>query len=298
MTDEETHTFDLRTTGSFSFASTARFLEGFTPAAMTSGADAPLRYAFPVDGSWLPGGATLLPLDDGTAVRMRTFGEASPAVVRDQVRRALSLDIDGTGYDEVIERDPALAAIATRMPGLRPVLFFSPYEAAAWAIIATRVRMTQAAAIRTRMTRELGSAIDIDGEAVFGFPAPHVLRELEGFPGLFGRKAEYLRELGQSAEEGMLDVDYLRAQPFDEARRHLLTLPGIGPFGADLILIRGVGLVDRAPTADRRLATAVRLAYGLASDPNPEQLAEIAEGWAPFRTWVSVLLRSNLDAIG
>lgn len=298
MPNGDTHTFELRTTGPFSFSSSVRFLEGFAPAAMTIGADEPLRLAFPVDGSWLPGGASLLPIDDGRAVRARVFGEAAPEAVRDQVRRALSLDVDGTGYDVVLDRDPALATIAARVPGLRPVLFLSPYEAAAWAIIATRVRMTQAAAIKARMTQELGSAVDIDGAHVYGFPAPQVLGELKAFPGLFGRKVEYLRELGQSAEDGMLDVDHLRALPFDEARRHLLTLGGIGPFGADLILIRGVGLVDRAPPANRHFATAVRLAYGLASDPGPEHLAEIAEGWAPFRTWVSVLLRANLDAIG
>ena len=77
-----------------------------------------------------------------------------------------------------------------------------------------------------------------------------------------------------------------------------MTLQGIGPFGAELILLRSVATVDRAPATEPRLATAVRLAYGLPVDPGPDQLAAIVDGWAPFRTWVSVLLRATLADAG
>ena len=38
--------------GPFSLPSSIRFLEGFTPAAYSSGEDALLELAFPVEGSW------------------------------------------------------------------------------------------------------------------------------------------------------------------------------------------------------------------------------------------------------
>lgn len=158
--------------------------------------------------------------------------------------------------------------------------------------------MTQAAAIKARMARGLGEAVNVGGAVVHAFPAPDVLRNLESFPGLFGRKIEYLRALGDSAERGMLDVDCLRSMEFDDAQRHLMTLAGIGPFGAELILLHSVAPVDRAPTSEPRLARAIRQAYGLAADPGPDQLAEITQGWAPFRTWVSVLLRSTAQGNG
>lgn len=293
--ESEPGSFTLQPMGPFDLSASIRFLEGFTPAAYAPNDDPGLRIAFPVDGTWEPGGALVTQAGSDAGVRVECFGDASSDAVLNQVRRILSLDVDASGYAAVLERDPILRSLSARRPGLRPVLFFSPYEAAAWAIIGNRIRMTQAATIKARMARELGEAVNVGGEIVHAFPAPAVLRDLESFPGLFGRKHEYLRALGDSAEHGALDVEHLRSLPFDDAKRHLMTLPGIGPFGAELILLRSVATVDREPTTEPRLAKAVRRAYGLPADPGPDQLAEIARGWAPFRTWVAVLLRSSLE---
>jgi DNA-3-methyladenine glycosylase II len=51
------------------------------------------------------------------------------------------------------ERDPVVGEVQHRYPGLRPVGFWSPYEAAAWTIIGHRIRITQAAAIKGRHAR-------------------------------------------------------------------------------------------------------------------------------------------------
>jgi DNA-3-methyladenine glycosylase II len=59
------------------------------------------------------------------------FGDADPEAVRDQVARILSLDVDGSGFPAVGRRDPVVGGLQARWPGLRPVGFFSPYEAAA-----------------------------------------------------------------------------------------------------------------------------------------------------------------------
>ena len=60
-----------------------------------------------------------------------------------------ALDVDGTGFAALGERDRVVRALQRRFPGLRPVLFYTPYEAAAWAIIGQRIRMTQAATIKS-----------------------------------------------------------------------------------------------------------------------------------------------------
>lgn len=78
------------------------------------------------------------------------------APVRADAERILSLDVDGQGFGALGERDPVIAALQRRYPGLRPVLFYTPYEAAAWTIIGRRIRMTQAATIRQRLAAELG----------------------------------------------------------------------------------------------------------------------------------------------
>jgi len=113
--------------------------------------------------------------------------------VRAQVERILSLDVDGSGFPAVGERDPVVGEIQRRYPGLRPVGFWSPYEAAAWTIIGHRIRITQAAAIKARMAEELGEPVSFGGRVVHAFPSPQRLAGLGTFPGLAGRKPEWLR---------------------------------------------------------------------------------------------------------
>jgi len=64
-------------------------------------------------------------------------------------------------------------------PGLRPVLYPSPYEAAAWAIVSARIRGPQAVAVRRRLATEHGEPVEVDGEALATFPAPERLLALQ-----------------------------------------------------------------------------------------------------------------------
>ena len=232
---------------------------------------------------------------EGDIVTGDVYGNADPEVVKAQVARILSLDVDGRGFTEVGERDPVVGRLQERYPGLRPVCFYSPYEAAAWAIIGNRIRIVQAAKVKKRMAEELGPVVEIDGEPERAFPAPSRLAQLEDFPGLFGRKAEYLRALGRAAVEGGLDASYLRSLTVEEALAGLKKLPGIGDFSAELILLRGAGVPDHLPTNEPRLARAIAMAYGLDEPPDTEELARISEAWRPYRTWVSVHLRTMLE---
>lgn len=285
--------FELRPVGPYSFAASVRFLEGFAPAAYEGREAGHLHMAFVTDGSEEVAGACVR--DEGGALVGEVFGEADPEVVRGQVERILSLDVDGRGFPEVGERDPVVGRLRERYPGLRPVCFYSPYEAAAWALIGHRIRIRQAAKIKARMAKELGSYVEIHGEREHAFPGPSRLARLEGFPGLFGRKVEYLQHLGREAAAGRLDAAYLRSLPVGEALTELKKLPGIGDFSAELVLLRGAGEQDHLPTNEPRLGRAAARAYGLDEPPAAEELEEIAESWRPYRTWVTLHLRAMLE---
>ena len=53
-----------------------------------------------------------------------------PFVIQGQVARALSLDLDARGYAVAGHRDPVIGRLQQAAVGLRPPLFYSPYEAA------------------------------------------------------------------------------------------------------------------------------------------------------------------------
>lgn len=296
VTGEPRGRFRLEAQGPYSLSASTRFLEGFAPASYVGDDAERLRLAFVADG--LDGGewaAGALARAEGEGVVVETYGEAVPEVVRGQVERILSLDADGRDFPEVGERDPVVGGLQERYPGLRPVLFWSPYEAAAWAIVGNRIRIAQAARVKARMAEELGEEVEVAGVREYAFPGPSRLEGLEGFRGLFGRKAEWLRALARAAREGKLEARRLRSLPVEEALVELKELSGIGGFGAELVLLRGAGVRDHLPTHEPRLARAVAMAYGLERPPSVGELREISENWRPYRTWVALLLRTMLE---
>jgi len=280
--------------GPFSLAASGRFLEDFTPARYPGNApDGAIRLAFPADDGHSSGGAVVRQADDGTVLAELT-GDAEPDAVAAQLARVFSLDVDGTGFGQVTEADPVVADLAARYPGLRPVCFGSPYEAAAWTIIGNRIRMTQAAAIKERIAEQYGERLAVGGTPLAAFPAPRVLLTVDRIPGLPAIKTERLRAIAEAALAGDLDATRLRTMPPADALAQLRTLPGIGPFSAELILIRGAGEPDLFPARERRLHAAMAEAYHL-GDPSPGELAELSVRWAPYRSWVGLLMRVQLQ---
>lgn len=291
-------TFTIDPRGAFSLASSIRFLEGFTPAAYEASPSATLDFAFALEGSWQVVGVSLEQVGSQVRGRLhasRALKRAELSAARSQVERILSLDIDGTGFADVGERDEVVGRLQGRYPGLRPVCFWSWYEAAAWAIIGQRIRMAQAAQIKQRMSEQLGETVVVNGVERAAFPAPAVLAGLEGFPGLVGPKVERLRALGEAARRNVFDSASLREMPREEALEALKSLPGVGPFSAELILLRGAGDPDHAPAHEPRFLTALAHAYALPSTPDAAALDEITAAWAPFRTWVTLMLRVQLE---
>ena len=285
--------FESRPVGPYSLAASVRFLEGFTPAAYEGDKEGHLHLAFVADGG-----------EDVAAVCVRevngvilgeVYGDAAVDIVKRQVERILSLDMDGSAFPEVGQRDPVVAKLQARYPGLRPVCFHSPYEAAAWALIGQRIRIAQAAGIKNRMAEELGPTVEIHGVGAHAFPGPQRLGSLRAFPGLTPRKVEYLRRLGHEAAEQKLDAAYLRSLPEQEALARLEELPGVGPFSSGLILLRGAGTLDVLPASEPRLGRAVAMAYDLESPPSQEALQHLAQPWRPYRTWVGLHLRVMLE---
>jgi len=299
--------------GPFSLAASMRFLEGFTPAGYRDTSDGKvLRLAFPADDGHSTVSAEVRQAQRSESsestvranVTVHTgnpgeegMGAASAesdgmSAVRAQLARILSLDVDGSGFPRLAEGDPVVTELIAAYPGLRPVCFYSPYEAAAWAVIGHRIRMVQAAAVKARIAEHHGQCVNVAGQPLHAFPTPLVLRRLSRVPGLPETKVERLRVLADAALAGDLDAARLRAMPVEDALAHLRTLPGIGPFYAELILIRGAGHPDVFPRHERRLHASMAEAYSL-GDPDAHRLAGISEHWAPYRSWVAFLLRTR-----
>lgn len=285
--NKPSRTFSVPVTGPFDLAREARHFGGWLA---PPGESAALVLAFPVDGGDAAA-AVVLRQDDPGTVSGEVHGapDALVETARRQALAALSLDVDATGWPEVGLRDPEIGALQTAYGFLRPVLFHSPYEAAASFVLGHRISIAQVRALRARLAEALGTALEVDGARFHAFPTPAQVLGAGELPGVQPVKAERLRALAQAAQAGWLTRDHLRAMPIEQALAQLETLPGVGPFFAQGILFRGAGIVDGL-TDDEITRFAVAQRYGLAAPADAATVAAIAECWAPFRTWASVLL--------
>lgn len=290
-------TFTIRPRGAFSLVEAGAFGHGAEPAGDWPGGGAVaggvLRLAFCRDG--LRGQVGVALTQDAGGVH-GVVGGLSPGEpldpVRDQVARMLSLDGDGAAFAEVGERDPLIGRIMAAAPGLRPVLFPSPWEAALWCVLSQRWGRRQSLAARERLARGFGRVLEVAGEETAAVPTPTQLLAADRLPGLPELKQGRLRAVARAAEAGLLDPAALREGDPDEVRARLRTVPGIGAFAATLIHLRASGVQDALVAGEPRLAALVGAAYGLGGPATEEDLARIAEPWRPFRTWTAVLIRA------
>ena len=160
------HVAEFEVLGPWSLETSRRFWEGFSPAALTGQPAGPgLRTVFCAEGDWRRAEAEVT--QAGATARLRVSGEGDLEAAAAQACRFLALDVDARGWPEVGRRDPVIADAQARLPGLRPCGFHSPYEAAAWSVLAQRLRIVQAARLRAELIARHGQ----DG----AFPPPHAL---------------------------------------------------------------------------------------------------------------------------
>jgi DNA-3-methyladenine glycosylase II len=174
------------------------------------------------------------------------------------------------------------------------VLFSTPYEAACWAVLSQRTRLGQAAAMRGDLAQRKGSALTIDGVTHHVFPAPEVLLRTKVLRGAPAAKIERLHAVARAALDGRLDAAHLRESEPEVALDELQEIDGIGPFGSELVLVRGAGAPDVFPRTEPRLHRAMADLYGL-DRPDVGVLARVAESWRPRRAWAGFLIRYTSD---
>jgi DNA-3-methyladenine glycosylase II len=281
--------FTITPRGAFSLAEAAAF--GFGQRAGAAWDDV-MRLAFCLDGYQHQVGVEVR--QDAAGVHSRVHGPegADIGATARQVARVLSLDHDGTELTRIGERDPVIGALVSAAPGLRPPLFYSPYEAAAWAVLSARRPARAMMGVRDRLSRAHGAVFDLAGQQHAALPSPAQLLAVESFPGISPDRMDRLHGVARAALGGLLDADRLRELGPEHAMAQVQTINGIGPFYGALIVARGTGFADVLPVNEPKLLALVARLYRLAAPPAPAQLHQIAEAWRPLRTWAAVLIRA------
>lgn len=266
---------------------------GGWPVIKDTAEDFAIVVSFPIEG-WLESAAVVVTQNKNGSLSAEPHGtDAYSEQAINQALATLSLDVDDGSWEEVGKRDKVIAGLQAKYDYLRPMLFHSPYEAAAGFVIGQRISIKQRQAIQKKMSEQLGEKISIENQIFAAFPSPQVLLDVHEFPGLNATKLARLHGIAQAALDGKLDRSYLLTMPTEQALEQLQQLDGIGPFYASGILYRGAGVVDDI-TDDNLTKYAVQQAYRLSKEPAQTEVLKIAEAWRPYRMWCEVLIHAWL----
>lgn len=217
------------------------------------------------------------------------------AVIREQVvdrlRFFLSLDDDLAPLVRGAQGDPRFGTLEARLHGYHQVKFPTPVEHIVYAILAQRAPMAVSRAAKQRLAA-LNPALHAFGHELQPFPSLGELAALSEEELLArvknSRKASYLHRTLQRLTE--VDEDFLRTGTYSEVEQFLLSLPGIGPWSANFVLIRGLGRMDRV-SFEPELLRAVAAVYG--AEKSEQEVAVLADRYAPLQGYWAHYLRAG-----
>ena len=114
--------------------------------------------------------------------------------------------------------------------------------------------------------------------------------------GLSRPKIRTLRAIAGACRNG-LDLGHLQHAAEAEVHAALTQVTGIGPWTADIYIMFCLGRADAWAPGDLALQIAAQQALGLAERPGPQEMAEIAERWRPWRGVAARLLWAYYAAV-
>jgi AraC family transcriptional regulator of adaptative response / DNA-3-methyladenine glycosylase II len=178
--------------------------------------------------------------------------------------------------DESLVRDGALAPCVVATPGLRVPGSVEPFETAVRAVIGQQISVAGARTVAGRVVAAVGVPLTIEGGPLSAaFPTPAAIASMDPtrlpMPRSRGRT---LVELARRVASGELALDV--GADRDAVTAGLLDVPGIGPWTAGYVAMRGLGDPDVFLPTDLGVKVGLDV-LGIA--------ASRADSWRPWRSY-------------
>jgi AraC family transcriptional regulator of adaptative response / DNA-3-methyladenine glycosylase II len=234
----------------------------------------------------LPGGVAHVRAElDGAGIvctaTLTSIADVGPLVAR--MRRMFDLDADSVAIDDSLARDPVLAPLVRRTPGIRLPGAADAHETLFRTLVGQQISV---AAARTVLGNIITSFGELFPESRGAFPTPEQLAE-RGHTVLRGPASRVATIVGvaDAIASGRLQLDV--GMPAADLVAELTALPGIGPWTAGYVAMRVLGNPDVLLATDLVL---LQSAAALGLPGTSRTLAQHALAWAPWRSYAGIHL--------
>lgn len=185
-----------------------------------------------------------------------------------KVRRLLDIGYDAQIVHKHLRRSQALKRRIARVPGMRPLGAWSPFELCVRTILGQQVTVAAAGTLMRRLVERCGS---VTPECVAAANFDSI--------GMPGKRVEAIRSFARAVRDGRVDFD----QPWPHVEIALKALPGFGPWTRAYLAIRLGRDPDAFPETDLGLIRAAKVS-------SAAQLLALADSWRPYRAYAATYL--------
>ena len=240
-------------------------------------------------------------VNDGTVdapdVRLQIAGgsvdDETTRAAATTLRWVLGLDANPAPTTWLTEREPAFEPVASALRGFRAPCFPTLFETICRVLPFQQLSLDAGTAIVSRFVERFGAELSANGRSLFAFPDPETIAQapIEALRevGLSRPKATALRSLAMRALAGELEVAHFQTRSTEDALKELNALPGVGPWTAGVILLRGLRRMEVFPTGDVGAARSLPALLGLSARWSPAEASEYAAQFGDRRCYLYFL---------
>jgi DNA-3-methyladenine glycosylase II len=200
-------------------------------------------------------------------------------------------------HTELLERDPVLARLNSKYPGVRQPRQLDLFTALVRCISAQQVNLRWAVTTRRRLAEAFGVRHDIEGHEVYTLEPervadvnPEHIRAMQ----FTMSKSHAIVAVARAMVDGQVSLAQLRELPDAEVISRLITIRGIGRWSAEWVLARTLGR-PCVVAGDLGVRKAVGLAYLDTLLPSEAEVREATSHWGESAGVAQALL---LHALG
>jgi AraC family transcriptional regulator of adaptative response / DNA-3-methyladenine glycosylase II len=204
------------------------------------------------------------------------------------------LGADPTAVADRLGASPTLRPLVGARPGLRIPGAWDAYEAAVRAVLGQQVSFAAGLRLAGRVVETYGAEIAAPAPTLTRlFPTPARVADADverlGMP---RARAAAVRAVAAAFADGTLPRNGVVDVDVDACVARLVEIPGVGPWTAQYVALRGWGAPDAFMAGDLVLRSVAGDGVPLAE----RALAELADAWRPWRGYAAIHLWTEAAA--